>query len=358
MKSRNKRIVLLAAIVAIVALVWFGRHRIHFNWSVFAEQLRLADWRRIVFALGCIYAGYFIRSIRWALLMRHNRKVGPLSLLGTQVIGFTAVGLIGRVADLVRPYLVAKKTGEPLSLQIAVYIVERLCDFGAMALITSTVIVLAPRGSLPHPEVLRKAGYWGLALTAAGALFLVLVRLAGGMVGSLLGRGFGIVSKSAGAAVESKIHSFHSGLDTIRSFADFAYTASLSLAMWVLIALAYLETALAFVASPELAAMTPAKAVLLMVVSGGASVFQLPVLGWFVQIGVVEEAIRHFFAVSPEASLGCAAALLLVTFLGIVPVGLVWARFDHVSLTKVTRESEHAGEELAHQVGGTPAQEV
>jgi hypothetical protein len=31
-----------------------------------------------------------------------------------------------------------------------------------------------------------------------------------------------------------------------------------------------------------------------------------------------------------------------VTFLGIVPVGLIWARFEHVSLRKVTTESELA----------------
>jgi hypothetical protein len=28
-------------------------------------------------------------------------------------------------------------------------------------------------------------------------------------------------------------------------------------------------------------------------------------------------------------------------------VGLIWAQFEHVSLRKVTVESEHAGEELA-----------
>jgi hypothetical protein len=30
-----------------------------------------------------------------------------------------------------------------------------------------------------------------------------------------------------------------------------------------------------------------------------------------------------------------------------VPVGLIWARFEHVSLRKVAEESEHAGEQLA-----------
>src|ERR1700691_6095507 len=142
--------VLLIVLVAIIALVWFGRHRIHFNWGVFIEQLRLADWRKIAFALGCIYVGYVIRAVRWALLVRHNRKLPLLSLLGTQVMGFTAVGLIGRVADLVRPYLVAKKTGLPLSSQVAVYIVERLFDSGAMALIFSLAMLW-----IPQDEILR-----------------------------------------------------------------------------------------------------------------------------------------------------------------------------------------------------------
>ena len=71
--------------------------------------MALADWRKIAIGAGCIYLAYVFRSVRWALLMRHNKKVPPFSLLGTQVIGFTAVALIGRVADPVRPYLVAEE---------------------------------------------------------------------------------------------------------------------------------------------------------------------------------------------------------------------------------------------------------
>lgn len=93
--------------------------------------------------------------------------------------------------------------------------------------------------------------------------------------------------------------------------------------------------------------MTPAKCVLLMAVSGVTSIFQLPVLGWFTQIGLVAAAISSFFGVAPEASTACAATLLLVTFLSIVPVGLIWAQFEHVSLRKITAESEHVVEELA-----------
>jgi hypothetical protein len=347
---RNQLILGLVVLAALAALIYWGRNRIHFDFGVFRSQLVLADWRKIGIAAACIYLGYVIRSVRWALLLRHNKKVPPLSLLGTQVIGFTAVALIGRVADLVRPYLVAKKTGLPISSQVAVYIVERLFDAGSMAMIFSCAIVFTPAGALPHAELVKKAGYGFLAVTMLGAIFLVAVRLAGGAVASLLERAFGIFSKKLGHAVGAKIRTFRTGLDTIRSFADFAVTSVLSITMWVLIALAYLETMRAFVASPQLASITPAQCVLLLAISGGASVVQLPVLGWFTQIGVVAAAIASFFGAAPEASTACAATLLLVSFLGIVPVGLIWAQFEHVSLRKVAAESGHAGEELSGTV--------
>src|SRR6516164_4267284 len=115
----------------------------------------MADWSKIAIGLGCIYLGYVIRSARWALLLRHNRRVPPLSLVGTQVMGFTAVALIGRVADLVRPYLVAKKTNLDLSSQVAVYIVERLSDMGAIAVLFSLAIL-----QLPQDAIAKAIDHW------------------------------------------------------------------------------------------------------------------------------------------------------------------------------------------------------
>ena len=348
--KKNQVILGLVVVLALAALVVWGRDRMHFDFGVFRSQLALANWGKICFGVACIYVAYVFRSVRWALLLKHNKRVPLFSLIGTQVIGFTAVALIGRVADPVRPYLVAKKTGLPLSTQIAVYIVDRLFDAGSMALIFSSAILLTAwfgqPGALPHPEIVRKAGYWGLTLTVLGALFLVAVRLTGNLVASFFEAAFGTVSKKLGHAVGSKIRTFRTGLDMMHSFSDFAAAASLSIGMWLLIAMAYLETTQAFGASPELASMTPAKCVLLMIVSGGASVVQLPVLGWFTQIGFVAAALSKFFGAAWEPATACAATLLLVTFLCIIPVGLLWAQFEHVSLRKVAVESEHATEDL------------
>jgi glycosyltransferase 2 family protein len=338
----------LIVLVLLVALVVWGHGRIHFDFAVFRSQLALADWRKIGIAVGCIYLGYIFRSVRWALLVRHNKQVSPLSLLGTQVIGFTAVALIGRVADPVRPYLVAKKTQLPLSSQIAVYVVERMFDFGSMALIFSLVL-LTTHEALPHPELLMKVAKGGLLATLALAAFTIGVRLAGGAVASFMEKSLGILSSKLGAAVGEKIRTFRVGLDTMRSWADFGGATLLSLGMWIVITLAYLEAARAFVASPQLAAMTLSNCMLLMATSMAASAFQLPILGWFTQIGLIAAAMSGFFSVLPEPATACSATLLLVTFLSIIPVGLVWAQFEHVSLRKITAESEHAGEELADE---------
>jgi hypothetical protein len=50
------------------------------------------------------------------------------------------------------------------------------------------------------------------------------------------------------------------------------------------------------------------------------------------------------FSVAVEPATACAATLLLVGFLGIAPVGIIWARFEHVSLRRVAAETGHAGE--------------
>ena len=334
----------LVVLAALIALGLYGQHKHPFDFPAFAQYFRRADWTRIAIGAACIYLGFVLRAARWALLIRPSKKVPLFSLLGAQVIGFTGVALIGRVADLTRPYLVARKTGLTVSSQLAVYIVERLFDLGSMALIFSSVILFSG-AALPHPEIFRKVGYWGLAATLAGAIFLALIRLAGGMVATFFEKSISILSEALAAAVGDKIRSFRSGLNTLRSPVDLLLTLALSLAMWALITTAYILTARAF-NDPQLHAMTLAQGMVLMASSGVASVIQLPVVGWFTQIGIVAGVLIKLFAVDPEAATACAATLLAVTFLSILPVGLVWAQIEHVSLRRIAVESEHAGEEI------------
>ena len=98
--KKKQLVVGLVALALLAAIVIWGHDRMHFDFAAFRSQLALANWGKIGIGLACIYLGYVFRAVRWAWLLRHNKKVPLFSLVGTQVIGFTAVALIGRVADL------------------------------------------------------------------------------------------------------------------------------------------------------------------------------------------------------------------------------------------------------------------
>ena len=204
------------------------------------------------------------------------------------------------------------------------------------------------RASGSHSEGIfeTRSRYSGLVLTLLGALLLLIVRFSGDLVATFFERSLGFISKNLGHSIAQKIRDFRTGLDALQSINDLAAVGSLSLAMWLLIAFAYFECCRAFVASPELATITPQKCVLLMIASSGVSIVQLSVFGWFTQIIAVAAVLSAGFGVANEAATAGAATLLLVTLLSIVPVGLIWAQFEHVSLRKVTVESEHAEDEL------------
>ncbi len=91
--------------------------------------------------------------------------------------------------------------------------------------------------------------------------------------------------------------------------------------------------------TPELAALNFSRTMLLMAVSMGGSLLQLPVLGWFTQIAVTATAMHGFYGAPIEAATACGAMLLIVTTLSIVPPGLVFARIEGVSLRRVSGES-------------------
>jgi len=332
--------------VALVLLVWLFRTKVQFDWANFWQQLRYVSLGHIVAGIVLIYGTFFLRAVRWSVFLSPTKKVSPTSLLGSQFIGFTAVALFGRLADFTRPYLVARRVSLPLSSQIAVWTIERMFDLGAAALIFSGALAFTPKG-LPHHEVFVRAGVLSMGATLAIAIFAGVVRVAGGTVASFAKGTVGLVSKAAGESIATKIIGFRDGLNALSSARDFGVVTLLSLTMWMMIGFAYLETAHAFVHTPELGGVTFSRTMLLMAASIGGSLLQLPIIGWFTQIAITATAMHTFFGAPLEAATACGALLLVVTFLCIIPAGLIYSRVEQVSLKKVAQESEAAGAAVA-----------
>jgi glycosyltransferase 2 family protein len=339
--KKHSWIAYLGGAALLAALAWWARGHVHFQWDVFRDQLHFLDWKRIAIGIALIWLCYGLRAVRWALLLKPQKKVSAFSLFGSQLIGFTAVALFGRLADLVRPYLVARRTQLPLVSQIAVYTVERMLDLAAMALVFSSALLLAPdRATVPHHQAFQRTALAWLALAIALGFFAVAVRASGKTLARVAERTMGALSPKLGQSVGQKILTFRDGLDVIQSWRDFLYALAISLVMWGMITVAFLETMRAFVLSPQLSSMTVAGCMVLMAASMAGSTVTLPVIGWGTQIVVIMGAMQTLFHVRPEPALGCAAMLLIISFLTVIPVGLLWSRIEHLSLREVARESE------------------
>ncbi len=346
MKSR-KGIFVIAIFLILALIIFVNRGRIHFDWGIFLQQLRRIAWIHIAAAVALIYSTYFLRAARWSVFLSPTKKVSPFTLVGPQFIGFTAVALFGRLADVIRPALVAKRVQLPVSSQIAVYTIERMFDLGAAAIIFSSALLFAP-SDLPHHEIFIRTGLYSLAGTALIAIFAVIIRVAGGVVAATAHAMIHPLSKTFADSVADKIRSFREGLNAISSAQDFVIAALVSLAMWGLIGFAYVQTLHAFVDTPQLATITFSSTMLLMGASIGASLLQFPIIGWFTQIAATAASMNAFYGAPIEAATACGALLLFVTFLSIIPAGLLSARLNHVSLKNAAIEAESGPTEAAH----------
>jgi len=341
--KRSKLLVGGLVLLALAVLVFLFHGRIHFDVRSFVAEIRHVSVGHVVAGVALIYGCYWLRAMRWALFLKPQKRVDAKTVLGSQFIGFTAVGLFGRLADLTRPYLIAKRTGLSVSSQIAVYTVERMFDLGAAALIFSAALAFMPKTPpMPHAEVIARLGRGSLLATLALAVFAMVLRVTGEAVARFVQVVFGAISTKLGESVAEKIHGFRDGLRVLAGFGDLAYAAALSLGMWGLIAMAYVQSVHAFVDTPQLAQMSFAQTMLLMASSIAGSVVQLPVVGWFSQIGVTAAAMSGLFGVKVETATACGALIFIVCSLSIIPAGLIYARVEGISLTQMAEESAEA----------------
>ncbi|HVG26664.1 MAG TPA: lysylphosphatidylglycerol synthase transmembrane domain-containing protein [Acidobacteriaceae bacterium] len=319
--------------VLLMALLagWLWHKRGAFDWRSLATELRSVSFPMVLGAIAVIYLCYWMRAMRWSVLLASLRPASAAEVFPAQVIGFTAVGLFGRVADLARPYIIARQLDTPVAVQLAVYSVERAFDLGAAALLFSATLAFGARG-LPHHEAFTRAGLLSVAATVLVATFAVALRVAGDRVAAFAGRVLRPLSPKMAAFAEARLLDLRSGFQTLATFGEFASALALSVIMWAAVAVAYLLCARSFRSTPSLAHFSVAGTMLLMATGIGGSVFQLPIVGWFTQIAVLAAALHGFFAVPLEAATACGAIMLVVSYLSIIPTGLVLARMRGMTL--------------------------
>jgi len=333
----KKRIIISAVLIVLLAgLVYLQfREWRRFNWHVFFERTQDANAIYLATAVALIYVDYVLRAIRWKLFLKPVCEVSWRRLLAPTMIGFTGIALLGRPGEFVRPYVIARKENLTMSSQMAVWAVERIFDTGAFALLVALDLVLAPSlRSLPHYEGFRNAGFILLAGVVAMSLFLFLLyRNTEGM--ALWAEKRFTHAPHFAHRTALRIREFGSGLRTIHTVGHFFKLLGISMVVWLVIAASYLQVVHAY--GGELGRMHISQVILLMGSAMIGSVVQLPAVGGGTQLATIG-MLHYVFDVRPESAASCGMMIWLITFMMVIPVGLILAHREHISLRQVTQD--------------------
>jgi glycosyltransferase 2 family protein len=158
-------------------------------------------------------------------------------------------------------------------------------------------------------------------------------------------RRFSHLASNLGQRIALRIREFRVGLDTIHDFPSFFLLLATSLLMWATIAVAYKEVThsyynenAAILDERQPLEIPQSQVLLLMGSSMAGSIIQLPGVGGGSQLATIA-ALEHIFEVPKELAASCGIMLWLVTFVAVVPVGLLVARKEHLSLRELSKES-------------------
>jgi uncharacterized protein (TIRG00374 family) len=339
----RKQIIIYGLVTAVLAALVYMQFRTwrHFDWPTFWSQTHHVHKLHIFHAVSLIYLAYVVRAIRWKIFLRPVRRhASAMGLVAPTLIGFTGLALLGRPGELIRPYLIARKEGLPFSSQLGAWAVERIFDVGAFTLLLMLAIVFArsPR-ELAYYGRFREGGLVLTALVFAMIAGAVAVSRYGEALANWVEHRFAHLAANLAHRIALRIREFRTGLDTIDSAFSMVQLIAVSVVMWCMIAVAYKEVAHAY--GNDALEIPQTQVLLLMGSSMVGSIIQLPGIGGGSQLATIS-TLKHVFDVPNELAASCGIMLWLVTFIAVVPIGLLLAHRERLSLRKLSEESHQA----------------
>src|SRR3984893_8726744 len=211
------------------ALPYHPRHKIHladFTWIKFIESVSQANIWLLLLAFVAIYGCYAIRALRWQRICRYLGNTTFVNTFAGTLMGFSAIFVLGRAGEPVRPLLLARKDRLPVASMFGIYFLERFCDFAAAAALACLSLLVFPNrlsdagADMNYVRGYARHGSW-LLLAALIGLTAVLVycRVHGA---AAVDRGLERWRSGGGMKmrIASAISGISEGLQAIRTQAD------------------------------------------------------------------------------------------------------------------------------------------
>lgn len=333
MKAHHMRMTAAAFLSAIG--VWWFMHDI--AWSNVVAVLRTIRVEWVALAALALLGEFFIRALRWAILLRPLGIDARMSdLWSATVIGAAVNTLIPlRAGEIAKPLVASRRTGLRLSTLFATNVMERVFDLLGLVSILILMIVLLP-GTSDDDFLLRiyLYGSWiGFgALLAMVVFFLLATR--GAQARGAFQRILSIAPHAAQRPFLNLFDGFVMGLGSSRDTSSIIRAGALSVLMWLNGAVAIWCLFQAFrVDLPFAAACFTGVAIALTVALPQAPGF----------IGVFHVAIEKamtLWGLPAHESKGFALVFWAVSFVPVTVVGLLAMWREGLSVRDVQNATE------------------
>jgi glycosyltransferase 2 family protein len=322
MPSKSRKWWILGLVGLLVAfLLYRSRGALHlsqFSGAKLWDALRGANYWLLLLAIFTIYLCYAVRAMRWQRFQSHVGQARFWQIYAMNLAGFSALFLLGRAAEPVRPLLISRKDKIPLADTFGIYALERILDAACTAVLASIgLLVFEASGHLAADgagNVFEKAARTAGTAFSLGAIVaisgLIYLRFHGHSVLERKSQGW-LAEHGWRASLARILLGFSRGVQTIRTWGDLFSAIILSFFHWFLVVATYYLIAHSF--GGRLHTLTFADAMLVLVFTMVGSVVQLPGVGGGAQaLSII--AFTRLFGVEQEAAVAAAMITWLITF--------------------------------------------
>jgi len=307
-----------------------------FQWTVFARSFAELRWEWVAFSFAAALATYYGRALRWAVMLEPLRPHASVwNLFKATAIGFTAMVLLGRPGEFVRPYLISLRERVPLSSQFAAWFLERICDLLAMLLLFGFALsrIRTSRASL-GPDfrwVLETGGYVVAILVLVCLVILVMLGRYPVIMRKRLVGALAILPERHHQRIDRVIGAFMDGTAAMTTQSSALRLSLYTVVEWALITLCIVCF---FKAHPATSPFLLQDALIFMGFVAFGSVLQIPGVGGGFQI-VSVVVLTQLYRLPVEIATGLAIMLWAITFVGIVPIGILLAFHEGINWRKL-----------------------
>jgi glycosyltransferase 2 family protein len=330
--SRVLALIVLGSLLVVVLLAYRTRG-VSFRWNLFLKTLEQVEWRWLGVSICLILLSNLVRALRWQVMLRallHKAAGTPIGLwrlTSDTAIGLSAGVLLGRIGEVVRPYLIAVQTGLPFSSQAAAWLLERMLDLLVVLLLCGYALIRLPRFGWG-------VGTGGYSLVVAFAICLLLLlafrdpeRRANRRILSALA----FLPERQQHRAAQMLDAFSQGVECTRDASSLALLLGYTLLEWVVVIASSLAVFHGFSAT---AGFGLVDVLVLLAFTTIGSMVQLPGVGGGAQVASIV-ALTKIYEVPLEAASGIAILQWMVGALAIVPFGLACAFHEGLNWSKL-----------------------